>query len=95
MIINKKSDLWRTAPWHVKLSAFGLKSLSSIKAYREFSFWAAMVGVLLGFFSLITGLVPVLNYGFYASGLWFSACMYGYALEWLHAHSEVFEQAAN
>lgn len=88
MRIDKDSSSWESAPWHVKVSAFGIKSVDGIRLWRNISFIAALVGILLSLFSSITGLFPFLLAAFYLSPLGLSACMYWFALDWFRENPD-------
>ncbi len=81
MRIDKNSGAWAAAPWYVKFSALGIKSVSGVRLWKNVSFFAGVVACVLGLIGVVTGLV-VLSYLFPFSVLGLSACWYWFALDW-------------
>ena len=87
MHINKRSELWKSPPWHVKVSTWGSSKVQHLKFWRNLSF-------ILGLFFFISGdLVTVfldsdVNYARF-SGLALAACMYWAAIDWIGENKQV------
>ena len=88
MRISKTSNSWKSAPWHVKVSAFGLKTVDGVRLWKNISFFTALTCIILALFSSVTGLFPILLNAFYLSPLALSACMYWFALDWFRENPE-------
>ena len=90
MYIDRKSEIWKTSPWHVKASALGSKTVNGIRLWRNLSFFVGLAAVLVSMFSYFTGIAPIFKLAFLLSPLGFSACMYWFALDW-HPTCHYFE----
>ena len=84
MYINRESEIWKTAPFHIKVSAFGTKTVKTIRRYKKSCFCIGLVGIVLANFGLLipSDLVHELGMLFFPP-FWIGACMYSFLLDWL------------
>lgn len=93
MHINKHSEIWKSSPWHVKVSAFGLKTVRGIRIWKNTSFFTGLFGLLLSLIGLaFTENQAFLLTFFLLSPLGLSACMYWFALDWIRDNPEVLSK---
>ena len=48
MKFNKNHEIWKSAPWHVKLSVLGVPSLKALYLYAYAAFFIGLICVIAG-----------------------------------------------
>lgn len=90
MKIDRKSEAWKSAPWHVKVSAYGLKTVDGIRLWKNLSFLVGLAGLLVGAVTVAIemDLGRFQHIPFYLGNLGLAACMYWFALDWFRDHED-------
>ena len=91
MYINKKSDTWKKAPWHVKMSAYGVKTVQGLRNWKNVSFSIGLLFFMVGTLGSVLELGSMVTSLFSFSCLGLAACMYWFALDWIRDNESVLQ----
>lgn len=91
MKFNKNHAIWKTAPWHVKLSVIWVPSLKALYLYAYGCFFVGLFCFLAGTF-LLGALGPELSELIYSgTALGLASCLYLFAIVWVKDNPECME----
>lgn len=87
MKFNKNHAIWKAAPWHVKLSVFGVPSLKALYLYAYICFFVGLFCFLAS--TVLHGDLSELMYSGTALGL--ASSLYLFAIIWVKDNPECME----
>ena len=92
MYINRESEIWKTAPWHVKLSAIGSRRVIAVRRWKNLGFFLGLAGLLVALLGKLTSLEIIFELGISCSPFGLAACMYWFALDWFRDNPEALKE---
>lgn len=92
MYINRESEIWKTAPWHIKFSAFGSRRVNDIRRYKNRYFFFGLAGFLVFLLGSSMDYEVSFLLGIICSPMWLAACMLWFVLDWLRDNPEALKE---
>jgi hypothetical protein len=83
MKFNKNDEIWKSAPWYVKLSVLGVPSLRALYGYAYTTFFVGLLFFTSGLFLPLLVTKSVFELIFTGSGLALASCIYLFAITWV------------
>lgn len=83
MKFNKKDTIWKSAPWYVKLSVYGVPSLRALYGYAYITFFIGFLFFISGLFLPLFVSKALFELIFTGSGLALASCIYLFAIIWV------------
>ncbi|MCK4712293.1 MAG: hypothetical protein KAT26_05370 [Marinosulfonomonas sp.] len=92
MKFNKSHEIWKSAPWHVKLSVLGVPSLKMLYVYGYIAFFAGLL-FFLGRLALPLSVnAEILKLAVWGSALPLASCMYLFAIIWVKDNPDCLDK---
>ena len=92
MYINRESEIWKTAPWHVKFSAFGSRRVIAVRRWKNLGFFLGLAGFLVSLLGSSMDYEELFLLGIICSPFGLAACMYWFALDWFRDNPEALKE---
>lgn len=92
MYINRESEIWKTAPWHVKFSAIGSKRVIAVRRWKNLCFFLGLAGILVALLGILVRNELLFELGMICSPFGIAACMYWFALDWFRDNPEALKE---
>ncbi|HBD24381.1 MAG TPA: hypothetical protein DC023_08095 [Oceanospirillaceae bacterium] len=92
MYINRESEIWKTAPLHVKLSAFGSRRVIAVRRWKNHCFFLGLAGFLVSLLGSSMDYEVLFLLGIMCSPMWLEAFMHWFVLDWLRDNPEALKE---